>query len=49
VPTLTPTSRETTSMAAFSGGSSRATMRSLNARPYRATLGHPRPLIPRPY
>ena len=47
VPTLTPTSRETTSMAAFSGGSSRATMRSLNARPYRATLEYPRPLVPR--
>jgi hypothetical protein len=29
---LTPTSRETTSMAALSGGSSRATMRALNAR-----------------
>ncbi len=37
VPMLTPTSRETTSMAALSGGSSRATMRSLNACPYRAT------------
>jgi hypothetical protein len=47
VPTLTPTSRETTSMAALSGGNSRATMRSLNAFPYRATLAYPRPLIPR--
>ena len=37
VPTLTPTSRETTSMAALSGGGSRATMRSLNVCPYRAT------------
>ena len=47
VPTLTPTSWETTSIAALSGGNSRATMRSLNALPYRATLAYPRPLIPR--
>jgi hypothetical protein len=47
VPTLTPTSRETTSMAALSGGSSRATIRSLNACPYRATSCHLRPLVPR--
>jgi hypothetical protein len=44
VPTLTPTSRETTSINALSGGSSRATMRSLNACPYRAILKYPRPL-----
>src|SRR3954465_2615176 len=37
VATLTPISRETTSMAALSGGNSRATMRSLYACPYRAT------------
>ena len=43
VATLTPTSRDTTSTAALSGGSSRATMRSLNAFPYRATLVHLRP------
>ena len=47
VATLTPTSRDTTSMGALSGGSSRATMRSLNACPYRATLDYPRPLVPR--
>ncbi len=47
VPMLTPVSRETTSMAALSGGNSRATMRSLNAFPYLATLAYPRPLIPR--
>src|SRR3978361_1754952 len=35
--TLTATSRETTSIATPYGGSSRATMRSLNACPYRAT------------
>jgi hypothetical protein len=34
-------------MAALSGGNSRATMRSLNAFPYLATLAYPRPLIPR--
>ena len=48
VATLTPTSRETTSMAALSGGSSRAAIRSLNTCPYRAILEHPRPLVPRP-
>ena len=46
VPTLTPTSRETRSMAALSGGSSRATIRSLNACPYRATSCHLRPFVP---
>jgi hypothetical protein len=36
-------------MAALSGGNSRATMRSLNACPYRATLDYPRPLIAQSY
>jgi hypothetical protein len=34
---LTPTSRDTTSIAALSGGNSRATIRSLYLCPYRAT------------
>jgi hypothetical protein len=36
VATLTPTSRDTTSIAELSGGNSRATIRSLYACPYRA-------------
>jgi hypothetical protein len=36
VPELTPTSRATTSIAALSGGSNRATALSLNVCPYRA-------------
>ena len=44
VPGVTPISRATTSTAALSGGSTRATARSLNACPYRATsLLHRRP------
>ncbi len=44
--TVTPTSRETISGAALSGGSSRATTRSLNCLPYRATsTPHCRPRI----
>ena len=45
VPTPIPTSRDTTSSAALSGGSNRATALSLNACPYRATsVLHRRPL-----
>jgi hypothetical protein len=40
---LIPTSRDTTSIAALSGGSSRATIRSLNRCPYRATSVFLRP------
>ena len=43
VAVLTPTSRETTSTAELSGGSSRATILSLYACPYRATACYPRP------
>jgi hypothetical protein len=47
--TLTPTSRETTSTAELSGGSSRATILSLCACPYRATACYPRPQGSRSY
>src|SRR4051812_359517 len=43
VATLIPTSRETSSIAELSGGNSRATIRSLYACPYRATVCYPRP------
>src|SRR4051812_17266827 len=43
VATLTPTSRETISTDELSGGSSRATILSLYACPYRATACYPRP------
>src|SRR3984885_15625518 len=43
VATLTPTSRDTCSTAALSGGSNRATIRSLYACPYRATSVFQRP------
>ncbi len=46
VATPTPYSRATSSSVAFSGGSNRATARSLNAFPYRATSSsHHRPQI----
>src|SRR3954453_7320173 len=43
VVTLIPTSRDTKSIAALSGGNSLATIRSLYACPYRATFCYPRP------
>src|SRR3984957_6919857 len=43
VVTLIPTSRDTKSIAALSGGNSLATIRSLYACPYRATCCYPRP------
>jgi hypothetical protein len=50
VATPTPYSRATSSSVAFSGGSNRATARSLNAFPYRATASsHHRPQIHRFY
>lgn len=46
VSTPTPISRDTTCGAALSGGSMRATARSLNACPYRANFfSHPRPRV----
>ena len=46
VSTPTPISRATASGAALSGGSMRATARSLNACPYRANVfSHPRPRV----
>jgi hypothetical protein len=45
---LTPTSRDTSSTAALSGGSSGAAMRSLNDLAHRATLVHLRPSFRRP-
>jgi hypothetical protein len=43
VATPIPTSRDTKSIAELSGGNSRATIRSLYACPYRATVCYPRP------
>src|SRR3954453_22869516 len=43
VVTLIPTSRDTKSIAALSGGNNLATIRSLYACPYRATFCYPRP------
>src|SRR6202035_3577096 len=43
VVTPIPTSRDTKSIAALSGGNSLATIRSLYACPYRATCCYPRP------
>src|SRR4051812_12508538 len=43
VVTLIPTSRDTKSIAALSGGNSLAAIRSLYACPYRATFCYPRP------
>ncbi len=43
VATLIPTSRDTKSIAELSGCNSRATIRSLYACPYRATVCYPRP------
>jgi hypothetical protein len=45
VSTPMPTSRETSSNAALSGGSNRATALSLNACPYRANVYSRRPLL----
>ena len=49
VATLIPTSRDTTSIAALSGGNSRATIRSLYRCPYRATSVFLRPQSFRSY
>src|SRR3954454_21832718 len=49
VATLTPTSRETTSIAELSGGNNRATIRPLYAAPYLANFPKPKPSGSRSY